>query len=87
MWLDDVDDATHTSFWSGDPVQVWSCNGGPQQQWQPVCEGVDQWGDYGYALFNKASSKASTPGMTLPGTPPRAATRCCISYFNQARYY
>ena len=34
LCLDAVNDATHSAANNGDPVQLWSCNGGAQQQWK-----------------------------------------------------
>ena len=53
LCLDARDDATYNPGTDGDPVQLWSCNGGSQQQWEPVYE-EDSSGTYYYALVNKA---------------------------------
>lgn len=54
LCLDARDDATSNPHDKGDPVQLWSCNGGAQQQWEPI-DTQSSNGLSGYELVNKAS--------------------------------
>lgn len=66
MCLDAKNDATHSPSTNGDPVQLWSCNGGTQQHWN-FNENV---GSYG-TVTNAASGKcldATNDASHNPGT-------------------
>jgi hypothetical protein len=54
LCLDARFDSTHNPSQLGDPVQVWSCNGGPQQEWD-VEVAFDSNGEQFIVLYNQAS--------------------------------
>ena len=54
LCLDARDNSTHNPGDEGDPVQVWSCNGGAQQQWD-VEVAKDLSGEQYIVLYNNAS--------------------------------
>jgi hypothetical protein len=54
LCLDAQSDNTHSPKTNGDPVQLWTCNGGTQQQWEPRYAGTNGVTSY-YAFVNKAS--------------------------------
>jgi hypothetical protein len=55
LCLDARDDSTHNPSQLGDPVQVWSCNGGSQQEWD-VEVAYDSNNVQYIKLFNEASA-------------------------------
>jgi hypothetical protein len=55
--LDARDDSTHNPDQLGDPVQVWSCNGGNQQEWNVQVEFDSSDGTQYIRLINKASGR------------------------------
>ena len=55
LCLDARDDATYNPDDQGDPVQVWGCNGGPQQNWE-VEVAFDSNNEQYIVMYNQAST-------------------------------